>query len=105
MVPSSFKMVIQQMQKEITGGFFYRYNKLPVMTQLQVLRSHIYVSIIREQYGDYTITPGGYSRFQVTAMIRGLFSGLKFQCQDCFGWLIVIIIVCYHFLPYTQYTK
>ena len=43
------------------------------MTQLQLLRLHIDVSIIREQYGDYKITPGGYSRFQVTEIIKGLF--------------------------------
>ena len=43
------------------------------MTQLQLLRLHIDVSIISEQYGDYKITPGGYSRFQVTEIIKGLF--------------------------------
>ena len=43
------------------------------MTQLQLLRLHIDVSIIREQYVDYKITPGGTPDFKRQRLSKASF--------------------------------
>ena len=54
------------------------------MTQLQLLRLHIDVSIIREQYGDYKITPGGVLQISSDRDYQRALLGLKFSMPGFF---------------------